>query len=172
MDYLNPPEYCPDALATDVGWINPKNGELLISVKNLRQKIADRDQQIARVVAKKAEDDRSTTQKILDDLTAKTIAEPRVDDRSETQKILDAMSSAQNQLPREDIKSTTERVLERLTDVTINTSGGRDLQLNISDETKIKESFGGPPKEPAQVEQQPQKRGRGRPRKVKPEEKE
>ena len=96
MDYLNPPDYCPDALATDVGWINPKNGELLISVKNLRQKIADRDQQIARVVAKKAEDDRSTTQKILDDLTAKTIAEPRVDDRSTTQKILDAMSSAQN----------------------------------------------------------------------------
>ena len=37
---LNPPVYCPDALATDVGWINPKNGEILVLVKNLRAKIA------------------------------------------------------------------------------------------------------------------------------------
>ena len=38
---LKPPSYCPDALATDVGWINPKNGEVLVLVKNLRKKIAD-----------------------------------------------------------------------------------------------------------------------------------
>jgi hypothetical protein len=40
-NYLNPPTYCPEAIATDVGWINPRNGELLVSVKNLRQRIQE-----------------------------------------------------------------------------------------------------------------------------------
>lgn len=43
---LNPPTYCPDALATDVGWINPANGEILVLVKNLRKRIAERDAMI------------------------------------------------------------------------------------------------------------------------------
>lgn len=168
MDYLQPPSYCPDALATDVGWINPKNGELLISVKNLRQKLAERDRFIKQQEAERV-DDRSTTQKILDDLTAKTIAQPRVDDRSPTQKILDHLSAIENLQPREDIKSTTEQVLEKLNDVTINKSGGREITLSLTDTTKVGESFGNP-QPPA--EQQPQKRGRGRPRKIKPEDKE
>lgn len=169
MDYLQPPSYCPDALATDVGWINPKNGELLISVKNLRQKLAERDrfikqQEVAR------EDDRSTTQKILDELTAKTINQPPVDDRTDTQKILDHLSAVENLKPREDIKSTTEQVLETLTNVTINKSSERHIQLSLADATKVGESFGN--QQPPAQQEQPQKRGRGRPRKVKPEEKE
>lgn len=40
-DLLKPPSYCPDAIATDIGWISPKNGEILVLVKNLRKKIAD-----------------------------------------------------------------------------------------------------------------------------------
>ena len=35
------PDYCPDAIATDTGWVNPRNGELLVAVKQLKQKIAD-----------------------------------------------------------------------------------------------------------------------------------
>lgn len=52
---LQPPEYCPDALATDVGWINPANGELLVLVKNLRQQIATYNADLAQA-AKNAEE--------------------------------------------------------------------------------------------------------------------
>ena len=54
-DTLTPPSYCPDAIATDVGWINPANGELLVLVKNLRQQIANRNSDLA-LAAKNAED--------------------------------------------------------------------------------------------------------------------
>lgn len=47
---LKPPSYCPDALATDIGWINPKNGEILILVKNLRAKLADAAKNTAEVL--------------------------------------------------------------------------------------------------------------------------
>lgn len=36
-----PPSYCPNAVATDNGWVNPKNGELLVAIKNLSTKIRD-----------------------------------------------------------------------------------------------------------------------------------
>ena len=36
-----PPSYCPGAIATDNGWVNPKNGELLVAIKNLSTKIRD-----------------------------------------------------------------------------------------------------------------------------------
>jgi hypothetical protein len=89
QDYLQPPSYCPDAIATDVGWINPRNGELLISVRNLRQKIAQKEEVVVR------EDYRSPTQKILDAMTEQLVGQTLVDDRSETQKVLDAITEQQ-----------------------------------------------------------------------------
>lgn len=36
MKHANPPKWFSNALATDKGWVNPKTGELLISVKGLK----------------------------------------------------------------------------------------------------------------------------------------
>ena len=37
MSLLNTkPRYCPEAVATDRGWVNPKTKELLVSVRNLK----------------------------------------------------------------------------------------------------------------------------------------
>lgn len=41
---FTPPLYCPDAIATDNGWVNPKNGELLVAIKNLSSRIRDQSQ--------------------------------------------------------------------------------------------------------------------------------
>jgi hypothetical protein len=38
---LTPPIYCPTAIATDAGWVNPKSGELLMAIRNLKQRIAE-----------------------------------------------------------------------------------------------------------------------------------
>lgn len=41
LNMYKAPDYCPDAIATDTGWVNPRNGELLVAVKQLKQKIAE-----------------------------------------------------------------------------------------------------------------------------------
>lgn len=33
---LNPPKWAPNAIATPRGWVDPKTGELLVSVKGLK----------------------------------------------------------------------------------------------------------------------------------------
>lgn len=38
---LKPPVYCPSAIATDAGWVNPKSGELLVSVRDLKRRIQE-----------------------------------------------------------------------------------------------------------------------------------
>ena len=93
QDILTPPVYCPDAIATDVGWINPKNGELLVTVRNLRQRIAEQ----ALAVELKREDIKSETEKVLEQLTLITVTQPPVDDRSTTQKILDDLTEEQTE---------------------------------------------------------------------------
>ena len=87
-DILKPPVYCPNAIVTDAGWVNPKTGELLIAVRNLRQRI---DEQ-ALAVQHNREDNKSETEKILDRLTEITLAQQKVDDRSDTQKALDKLT--------------------------------------------------------------------------------
>lgn len=54
-DILKPPAYCLSAIATDAGWVNPKNGELLMAIRNLKQRIAEAElasayQQTIRIV--------------------------------------------------------------------------------------------------------------------------
>lgn len=36
-----PPSYCPDAIATDTGWVNPNTGELLVAIRHLDSKIRE-----------------------------------------------------------------------------------------------------------------------------------
>ena len=36
-----PPAYCPEAIATDTGWVNPKTGELLVAIRHLDSKIKE-----------------------------------------------------------------------------------------------------------------------------------
>ncbi len=36
---FNRPSYCPDAIATDTGWVNPRTGELLVAIRHLDSKI-------------------------------------------------------------------------------------------------------------------------------------
>lgn len=38
---LKPPVYCPTAVATDAGWVNPKSGELLMVVRDLKRRIQE-----------------------------------------------------------------------------------------------------------------------------------
>lgn len=35
MRHKNPPKWCPNAIATSRGWVHPKTGELLVSIKGL-----------------------------------------------------------------------------------------------------------------------------------------
>lgn len=46
---FQPPSYCIDAVATDNGWVNPKNGELLVAIKNLSTRI--KEQTLVQIVA-------------------------------------------------------------------------------------------------------------------------
>jgi len=41
MNIMNPPSYCPDAIPTNAGWVNPKTGELLVSHRNLLKQIEE-----------------------------------------------------------------------------------------------------------------------------------
>ena len=162
IDYLQPPTYCPDALATDVGWINPKNGELLVAVRNLRQKLSDKAARKQYV----REHTPSETEQILEKLTFHTIANPVPEETSTTQKILDHMTA--NLVPDTFEVSTTQKVLDAITEAqnsVIIEEQGKNLTLAISDGVDVKENFpGSHPETP-----QPQKRGRGRPKKVKKE---
>lgn len=164
IDYLQPPTYCPDALATDVGWINPKNGELLVAVRNLRQKLQERDTHKEFV----REHIPSETEQILEKLTQHTIANPVLEETSTTQKILDQMT--ENLVPDTFEISTTQKVLDAITEAqtsVIIKDQGKNLTLDLSDGVDVKEKFPGAQDELAAP--QPEKRGRGRPKKVKKE---
>lgn len=87
-DILKPPAYCPNAIVTEAGWVNPKTGELLIAVRNLHKRIIEQNL----IVQHKREDIKSETEKILDRLTEITLAQQKVDDRSDTQKALDRLT--------------------------------------------------------------------------------
>lgn len=115
QDYLKPPHYCPEALATDIGWINPRNGELLVSVRNLRQKIADANS--GKTIQYKREDIPTPTEKLLNALTQHTIAQPKVDDRTQMHKFLDKLTETTK--PSDDLKSHTVKVLDKLSEQTI-----------------------------------------------------
>ena len=52
---LEKPSYCPDAIATDSGWVNPRNGELLVSIRNLPEKIKNLQHKKIEVVTVVAE---------------------------------------------------------------------------------------------------------------------
>lgn len=39
MKILTPPKWAPNAVATEQGWVDPKTGELLISLRGLKSKI-------------------------------------------------------------------------------------------------------------------------------------
>ena len=67
---LHPPTYCPDALATDIGWINPKNGEILVLVRDLRKKLEMKALEEQTVLVNKP---------ILEDVVVETIETPIVD---------------------------------------------------------------------------------------------
>lgn len=113
QDFLKPPSYCPDAIATDVGWISPKTGELLISVRNLRQLIKDKEQ-LDNDIQEYTQDSPSDLQVTLDKLTAYTISQPKEDERSVTQTILDKMTES---LPdKEDDRTDTQKILDSMTE--------------------------------------------------------
>ena len=113
QDFLKPPSYCPDAIATDVGWISPKTGELLISVRNLRQLIKDKEH-LNNVNQEYNQDSPSDLQVMLDKLTTYTISQPKEDERSVTQTILDKMTES---LPdKEDDRTDTQKILDSMTE--------------------------------------------------------
>ena len=155
QDILKPPAYCPDALATDIGWINPKNGELLVSVRNLRQKIAQKE-----LVEYKREGVVGSMVDLLDKVTAHAASQAQTDERSETQKILETLSEKDATAPKVDERTDTVKALDSITDalterskiVTINE--GKSLTLEVKEDVALDE-------------QAPGQKRRGRPRKQK-----
>lgn len=149
QEILKPPVYCPDAIATDVGWINPKNGELLISVRNLRQKIAEQE----RVEQFKRENTPSETERVLERLTEISIQQKQEDDRSPTQRILDQLTERTVQQTQQDERSETQKALDTLTEKTLQSIQVNKVDNNIT--LEIKESA-----EVAEEVKKPARRGR------------
>lgn len=143
-DILKPPVYCPNAIVTEAGWVNPKTGELLIAVRNLRQRI---DEQ-ALAVQHKREDNKSETEKILDRLTEITLAQQKVDDHSDTQKALDKLTE-QVAEPEIIIDPITELEAES---VTI-TKENNNITIGINESTEVVEAVN-KPKRPGRPKKQ------------------
>lgn len=125
-DILTPPVYCPDAIATDVGWINPKNGELLIAVRNLRQRIAEQ----ALAVEHKREDVKPEAE-IVD------VQQP-VDDRSDTQKAFVVVPEQVEEIQAESVKITKEN---------------NNITIGIKESTEVAEAVN-KPKRPGRPKKQ------------------
>ena len=49
MKNLTPPKWAPYAIATEQGWVHPKTGELLVSLKGLQSRI-EKEQPVAIVL--------------------------------------------------------------------------------------------------------------------------
>lgn len=153
QDILKPPTYCPDALATDVGWINPKNGELLVSVRNLRQKLAQRE-----IIEYKREETQDSMVNLLDRVTEHASSQPKIDERTDTVKALDALSAMDANAPKVDHRTDTVKALDALTDALTKSSEivtidkGKSLTLEVKDDVVLDE-------------QAPGQKRRGRPRK-------
>lgn len=125
-DILTPPVYCPDAIATDVGWINPKNGELLIAVRNLRQRIAEQ----ALAVEHKREDVKPEAE-IVD------VQQP-VDDRSDTQKAFVSVPEQVEEIQAESVTITKEN---------------NNITIGIEESTEVAEAVN-KPKRPGRPKKQ------------------
>lgn len=126
QDILTPPVYCPDAIATDVGWINPKNGELLIAVRNLRQRIAEQ----ALAVEHKREDVKPEAE-IVD------VQQP-VDDRSDTQKAFVVVPEQVEEIQAESVTITKEN---------------NNITIGIEESTEVAEAVN-KPKRPGRPKKQ------------------
>ena len=142
-DILKPPVYCPNAIVTDAGWVNPKTGELLIAVRNLRQRI---DEQ-ALASQHNREDNKSETEKILDRLTEITLAQQKVDDRSDTQKALDKLTD--QAVEPIIVDSMAELEAES---VTI-TKENNNITIGIKESTEVEEAVN-KPKRPGRPKKQ------------------
>lgn len=125
-DILTPPVYCPDAIATDVGWINPKNGELLVTVRNLRQRIAEQ----ALAVEHKREDVKPEAE-IVD------VQQP-VDDRSDTQKAFVVVPEQVEEIQAESVTITKEN---------------NNITIGIEESTEVAEAVN-KPKRPGRPKKQ------------------
>lgn len=125
-DILKPPVYCPDAIATDVGWINPKNGELLVTVRNLRQRIAEQ----ALAVEHKREDVKPEAE-IVD------VQQP-VDDRSDTQKAFVVVPEQVEEIQAESVTITKEN---------------NNITIGIEESTEVAEAVN-KPKRPGRPKKQ------------------
>lgn len=123
LSYLQPPAYCPNAIATDRGWVNPKNGELLASIRNLKQKIenAEREKLLAAEREKAREDTPSITSAILDKLMDEVKSAPVIDEE----------------------KSETQQALDNLTVEVIDSSKGKKLTLELKENVGVEEKFPG-----------------------------
>ena len=108
---ITPPAYCPDALATDVGWISPKTGELLVSIKNLRAKLAQNQPEYVRDIPT------NNFNVLLDAITENTQNQPAEDQRSPTQKMLDELTVLQTKVREQ--PNEFNRTLDKLTEHTI-----------------------------------------------------
>ncbi len=75
------PVYCPQAVATERGWVDPRNGELLVTYKNLKTIIDNMPPEQPEV--KPDMSDQSMTQKILDSLYTQPVSEPDVESQNE-----------------------------------------------------------------------------------------
>ena len=145
QDILKPPVYCPDAIATDVGWINPKTGELLVTVRNLRQRIKEH----VLSVEFNREDNKSETEKILEQLTEITVAQETVDERSDTQRALDALTQ---QVIIESQEVHDEQTEQQTESVTI-TKENNNITIGIKESTEVAEAVN-KPKRPGRPKKQ------------------
>lgn len=47
--YETPPNWCKNAIPTVYGWVNPENGELLISIRGLKNPVSDYNRKLKNV---------------------------------------------------------------------------------------------------------------------------
>ena len=82
MSYLNKkPKWCPTAIATEQGWVNSLNGELLVSLRGLKSKIdaeiaaelatQSKKEVIMQVQEEKAEDKQTKSEVIKEETVKK-----------------------------------------------------------------------------------------------------
>ena len=131
-DILKPPAYCQTAIATDAGWVNPKTGELLVIVRNLRQRIAEQ----ALAVEFKREDVKSETERVLEQITNAIVAEQSVDVVQEIT-----------------VQEETDEPIEQQTSSITVTKVDNNITLSIEESTEVAEAVA-KPKRPGRPKKQ------------------
>lgn len=108
MNIQNKPTYAPNAVATSLGWMNPKTGELIVSVRGLDNAVnlhGQRPQDYTKIIAESLESNKKEKPPVVEKIVTETTEEVN----NETSEKVEDVKPDKEKVTKSTTKKTTKK---------------------------------------------------------------